>query len=367
MPKSTKRFVLHTSGLNSEGFRMLTEGVDLSAFEKNPVLLFNHTRPNGNLKNQILPLGYWTDIKVDGDEISAVPFFDDKDDFAMQIYNKVEADILRMCSVGAQPLELSDDPALVLAGQERETVIKWRLKEVSICDIGANPDSLVVALYDTQAQLIQLSAGNMDTFLPKIKTMNKPAKTAAQIAAAKKGANPATPPKKKAVALADSATDPAEEDLEDDDSEEELSDEDKDAVIADLTAKLNDAMEQLRLAQEERELADAEEEEKKCETLVNKAIASKRITLAQKADYIALAKSNYESTAKVLGELKAYKSVKTTLTAVTEEDAINLTEISKKSYDELFKSGELMQLKDKAPDIYRAKHKAKFGKEPKNL
>ncbi|MBA3901594.1 MAG: hypothetical protein H0X62_15560, partial [Bacteroidetes bacterium] len=108
MPKSTKRFILSNNGLNAQGFRMLSEGVVMDEFDKNPVLLFNHIRPEGNDKNQILPLGYWMDLQIDGEDISAVPFFDESDEFAMKIFNKVENGTLKMCSAGAEPLDISD-------------------------------------------------------------------------------------------------------------------------------------------------------------------------------------------------------------------------------------------------------------------
>jgi len=37
------------------------------------VLLFNHIRPEGNDRNQILPIGYWQDIELKDGMITAVP------------------------------------------------------------------------------------------------------------------------------------------------------------------------------------------------------------------------------------------------------------------------------------------------------
>lgn len=39
-----KDFIINTSGLNSYGTRVLTPGIDLAQFKRNPVLLYMHTR-----------------------------------------------------------------------------------------------------------------------------------------------------------------------------------------------------------------------------------------------------------------------------------------------------------------------------------
>lgn len=323
---------------------MLTEGAILDDFRINPVMLFNHQRPEGNSKDQILPIGYWVDIEVTGDEITGIPFFDDKDDFAMSIYHKVESDVLRMCSAGAEPLETSSEPSLLLSGQKRETVTRWVMKEASICDIGANPNSLSVALYDSSGATIKLTAGN-ENRIPKLNNSNMP-----------------TP----RIKLSD---DPKKEELEGTDPEEQLSDDDKDAVIAKLKEDLETLKEELRLATEQLKLSEDEKETQKVENLVNKAVGLKQITLAQKPHFIKLAKTDFESTKKLLETMKAVPSVKDSLsdTGSKDTDDRELIELSKKSYDELFRTGGLSYLKLHAPDVYKEKHKTKFGKYPQNL
>ena len=39
-----KDFIINTSGLNSYGTRVLTPGIDLTQYKRNPVLLYMHTR-----------------------------------------------------------------------------------------------------------------------------------------------------------------------------------------------------------------------------------------------------------------------------------------------------------------------------------
>lgn len=379
MPKSTKRFIISNNSLNAQGFRMLTDGVDLSDFEKNPLLLFNHIRPDGTDKNQILPIGHWEDIEINGEELSGVPVFDDKDDFAMSIYHKVEGNHIRMCSAGAEPIETSANPKLLLPSQKKETVVKWKLKEASIVDIGANPEALTVALYDANDNLINLSDKTSETLIPYIKMSKSTttAKVAADKAAlAKKEADTANA---KAIKLAAEAK---KAELAAEDPEAELADngsdgdeapvaDDKDAIIAKLTQDLADAKEQLKLAQEQMQLADTVQKEAKATQLADKAIGLRKITLAQKSHIVKMALSDYNGTVEYLNTILPTKTVKEQIELSAGNKApevAKLETLSAKSWDELFKeSGAVDFIKLNAPEVYKAKYKEKFGKEPKNI
>ena len=401
MPKSSKRFIISTSGLNSQGFRMLTDGAILEDFEKNPLMLFNHIRPEGNSKDQLLPIGNWVDLAIEGDNIVGTPYFDDNDEFAMKIYHKVENGFICMCSAGAEPIEVSEDPDLMLPGQERPTVIKWRLKEGSICDIGANPQSLAVALYDRDFNSIKLSEDTYDKLLPIIQKQKMATKkpTKAEVTAAKKIVRLASTgdktitvaqlnAAKKTIKLADDAA-PAADDKKDGNQDPTLlADDEPDGDEIDINADPADLTpEQMtvlilalqKLVNEQgQQLADMEDDQAKladdldttkAETLADRAVAGRKITLAQKPLYVTLAKTNYEGTKAVLDSMKSMVTLKAAIEtggAGTQEDD-KIVKLSEKGYDELFKTGELQTLKEKAPDMYKLKFKEKFGKDPKNV
>ncbi|OJV39319.1 MAG: hypothetical protein BGO29_07470 [Bacteroidales bacterium 36-12] len=149
-----KTFVLHDESLNTQGFWMVTGGADLEQFKKNPIMLWNHNRSWADREDTLLPIGHWDNIRVEKDRILADAVFD-SDDFSQKIAQKVEAGTLRMASAGAIPVETSTDTGYIKQGQRYETVTKWRMREASIVDIGANNNSL--ALYDTEGNLIELS------------------------------------------------------------------------------------------------------------------------------------------------------------------------------------------------------------------
>lgn len=164
-----KTFVLHDENLNNQGFWMLTSGADLKQFKKNPIMLWNHNRSWRDTEDQVLPIGHWENIRIEGDKILAEPVFD-ADEFSQKIAAKVESGTIRMASMGVEPIELSSDAKYIKPGQRYETVLKWKAKEASLVDIGANDNAL--ALYDKKGMLIELSDGSKNGLLKEL-TINK--------------------------------------------------------------------------------------------------------------------------------------------------------------------------------------------------
>jgi hypothetical protein len=154
MPKSTKRFILSNEKLNSHGFRVITAGIDLTNFKKNPVMFWMH---KDNSENG-LPIGFWSDIQVNGTELSAIPNFDDSDELAMKIYNKVEHGTIRAAICALDPVKLDTDKANWLPGQKLPTMLKSKLMEASIVKRGSNPDAVTLNMNGSQS-FIRLSAG----------------------------------------------------------------------------------------------------------------------------------------------------------------------------------------------------------------
>lgn len=156
-----KEVIISTEAVNSYGTRVLTSGIDLSQYERNPVLLWMHRR---SWEPGAMPIGRIENLRIEGDRLIGTPVFDHADDFAKQIESKWENGFLRMASAALEPLETSDDPALVLPGQTRATVIRSKLVEVSIVDIGGNDEAL--QLYGEEGKLLKLAAGEECPALP---------------------------------------------------------------------------------------------------------------------------------------------------------------------------------------------------------
>lgn len=143
-----KTFILHDESINTYGFRMLTSGANLTEFKKNPVMLLNHN-------DWDLPIGRWENIRKEDGKILAEAVFDLKDERGKQVAGKVEDGFIKAVSIGAwRPEKVSDDEAVKLPNQKGVTVLKWTVREASICTIGANHNAL--AFYDTDGKKINL-------------------------------------------------------------------------------------------------------------------------------------------------------------------------------------------------------------------
>lgn len=149
--------VISTSAVNSYGFRVLTEGIDTTQFERNPILLWMHNRPMRGTKDEVLPLGRVENLRKEGDKLIGSLVFDSTDEFAKQIESKWQNGIIKMVSAGLEVISTDESPELMLPGQTGTTITKSKLKEVSVVDIGANDDAL--ALYH-RGEMLLLSDGN---------------------------------------------------------------------------------------------------------------------------------------------------------------------------------------------------------------
>lgn len=130
----SKRVRITNESVNSYGFRVLTSGIDLEQYRRNPVLLYMHER--GNV------IGYVKDLQVENGEVTGELVFDEASELSIRCKKQFEVGSLRMVSVGLDPKETSGAPELLLEGQTRPPVTKSKLVEVSLVDIGANDDAI---------------------------------------------------------------------------------------------------------------------------------------------------------------------------------------------------------------------------------
>lgn len=130
-----RRICITSERLNCYHSRVLTSGMDIEQYQRNPVLLYMHER------GQVI--GYMKDLKVEEDgTITGEPVFDCATDLSKRCKAQYEFGSLRMASVGIDILEMSEEPSLLVPGQTRPTITKSKLFEVSMVDIGANDDAI---------------------------------------------------------------------------------------------------------------------------------------------------------------------------------------------------------------------------------
>ena len=132
-----KRVRISNEILNSYGTWIVTAGMDIAQYQRNPVLLKMHQRG--------VVIGFVKDIRKDGSDVTGELEFDEASPESIQAKKQFDFGSLRMVSAGIDILELSEDPALLKPGQTRPTVTRSKLVEVSVVDIASNDDALVLS------------------------------------------------------------------------------------------------------------------------------------------------------------------------------------------------------------------------------
>jgi len=160
-------FILSDENLNEYGFRILTDGIDIEQFKKNPVMLYMHERGMWPRANGSEVIGRWENIRKENGKLLADAVFDENDEFAKKIADKVKNGFIKMASVGIKPKETSTEKEFLLPGQTRATVTKSKLREASIVDIGGNDNA--IRLYgdngaDFDIEKLNLNDHNMADF-----------------------------------------------------------------------------------------------------------------------------------------------------------------------------------------------------------
>ena len=159
--------MISTDAINCYGTRVITAGIDITQYKKNPSLLYMHKR--GNV------IGRMENLRIDDqDRLLGTPVFDVVKADGAEIQRQLEAGFLRMASANIDILDLSTDAADIVAGQRYGTVTKSKLTETSVVDIGGNDESL--KLFHDGKEL-QLAAGGICDFLPLLKIENSDEQT----------------------------------------------------------------------------------------------------------------------------------------------------------------------------------------------
>lgn len=131
-----KRVRISNESLNAYGTRIMTDGLDIAQYQRNPVLLYMHQRG--------MVIGYVKDLRKENGEVTGELAFDEATPESIRVKKQFEFGSLKMVSAGIDILELSEEPENVIQGQTRPTVTRSKLFEVSVVDIGANDDALVL-------------------------------------------------------------------------------------------------------------------------------------------------------------------------------------------------------------------------------
>lgn len=122
-------FVATTEGIKGDGLNLMMDKLDLERFEANPVIGYGHNffgRSN-------LPIGRAVDIEVDAPALRLSVAFDQADEFATTVEQKVRDRYLNAMSVGFDVNGVDDETGIPRS---------WELFESSIVPIPLDPEAL---------------------------------------------------------------------------------------------------------------------------------------------------------------------------------------------------------------------------------
>lgn len=307
-----KRVRISNESVNCYGFRVLTAGIDVEQYKRNPVLLYMHER--GNV------VGYVNDLKVENDEITGELMFDCASEQSERCQKQFEFGSLRMVSAGLEIIETSEDPAMLVPGQTRPTITKSRLFEVSVADVGANDDAIVL---EKDGKRIMLSKDGT-CGLPLITHNNNQSNKDME---------------QKVIALQLGLPETATEN------------------------EINEKLAQLKAAQQENETLKAETQqltEARIVQLVDTAIAEKRLETQHKEQFVELGKKiGAEELEKTLQAMKPQVKLSSMLghhgSAPVSDSEKTYTKLSEVPADELAK------LRAENVEEYKRLYKAEYG------
>lgn len=120
-------FVVSTNDLDAHGERINVDGIDVTDFKKNPVVLWGHDGFN-------LPIAKATKIWKENNKLMARAKFYLKDEFAAKVYEYILDGFLQAVSIGGMVKEWGEDGI---------TIDKLLMKEFSVVSVPANPKALV--------------------------------------------------------------------------------------------------------------------------------------------------------------------------------------------------------------------------------
>lgn len=307
--QNMKTFVLSDESLNSQGFRVMTGGIDLSQFEKNPVMLYDHDSGR-------LPLGWWENMRVEGGRLLADAVFDQEDEFAKKVEKKVEQGIIKCCSIGFKAVGFSDDPALLLPGQRFETVTQSLLLECSICAIGANRNAM--SLYDEAGERVELTEERMLSAGFKKLTVRKDTNNDVSM------------------------------------TEQEIK------ALQDENKNLKEQMAELAKELQWLRKAAAENHKKSIKDAIDRALEDGRIEESSRECWEKLMEADYDSAEKALGGMQMRQSLSEMM-----KSAKPGSQWTGKSWEEIDKAGKLSEFKEQDPEGFKSLYFKTFGVEYK--
>ncbi len=125
---ANNKFTVSDETLNCYGSVILTSGINIARFQRNPIMLYMHDRDKG-------VIGRWENITKEGDKLTAEAVFDDATELGAKVKHQVESGFLRSASIGIENCKCETINGI-------STIVECDLIEISIVDVPANENAV---------------------------------------------------------------------------------------------------------------------------------------------------------------------------------------------------------------------------------
>jgi hypothetical protein len=304
-------FIVSDQSVNCYGFILLTGGIDIEGFKKNPIMLYNHI----NEESPSDAIGVWENLRVESTQLLADAVIDPDDEFSSKVLAKVNKGILKAASVRFD-FDF-EDVVLGMQGFENVPVItKCKLSEISICPVPGNSNA--VRLFANGERITDESKATAflnNKLKPEI-------------------INPM-----KKIALFASALGLA------------LSENTSEDHILEAVNSLKADRDALKLKNDEYLKKFEKIEEQKVTDLIEKGVKEGKLKADQKDHFTKLAKQDFDTTKNIIDSMPVYQSIASQLNNGNEKkdkyEGLNFRDLQKNH------SAELARIKAEEPERYK--------------
>lgn len=158
-----KTFILSTQAVNSYGFVVLTNGINIENAKNNMPCFYDH-------KTWEVPLGHWENLRKENNQLLGDLVIEGSNDREKQYITKIENGDIKGASIGMDKLVWDNENIVgLIANQTRPTLTACELFEASLTPLPANTSALALK---HEGSLITLNANNSQTIIPQFKTEN---------------------------------------------------------------------------------------------------------------------------------------------------------------------------------------------------
>lgn len=152
-----KTFIVSDENVNSNGFWVRTEGIDLTTAQKNCPCFYDHNTWEA-------PIGHWENLRIENGKLLGDVVIEGADEREKMFIRKIENGDIKGCSIGADVSEWKTEPIFLKSNSA--CLFASTLFEISITPLPGNSGALALK---HKGSMVKLSTFGTNDIVPLIK------------------------------------------------------------------------------------------------------------------------------------------------------------------------------------------------------